>query len=519
MYQSQYNNVVDRANTMNLGAQDYAFNAGSSAVAKLYLFTPRQLPVQVLRPHAYSFSDRFIDSIQDTSTHMQLLPNIFNQPEGPVIAPTSTGIPLDLNAINSCYSFVLIIDTKPNARLGGMLSTLAETRQILIGFVASSDEPYNRLTNTINPNAVLNFTHASTVRLTNSFGSTGGEKNIHVANYTDYVNELTGQQTNNDMFLAAPGELVSANIGDTGEVLDAANICVSNARFGEDSMSIDGTLKSPVCHMSKLCSALEDSVTQASALNSTHDIMSVDSGLDQYGSAKSYFKNNVPNTNAITPMQGFNPNRPITIGNLDLMFGGSLVVKTYEVPTTSQWDVYPQDLCTTKNAMSSFASMTISAVATACALAHVVFRYASWTKDTFMGNTSGTWNIMGCSTLVDVPDPNKQLNMLNKFKQMLEIQLFPTLLQVYGDFDLMCYVNVGGEVLVDLNFLDMNPSYQGVGFFETNTRLGGMLNPLLADRATLANNAININKLANTYIDKEFGMRMTSMPYSGNQVI
>ena len=83
----------------------------------------------------------------------------------------------------------------------------------------------------------------------------------------------------------------------------------------------------------------------------------------------------------------------------------------------------------------------------------------------------------------------------------------------------MCYVNVGGEVLVDLNFLDMNPSYQGIGFFETNTRLGGMLNPLLADRATLANNAININKLANTYIDKEFGMRMTSMPYSGNQVI
>jgi len=506
---------------MNIGAHEFEFGAGSGAVAKLYLFTPRQLPIQVLRPHRYTFTDNFIDSIHSTATHMQLLPNTFNQPEGPVIAPSATGIPLDLNTINQCYSFVLIIDTKPNASFGGILSSLAETRQILIGFVVANDEPYNRATNTINPNAVLNFTHSSTIRLINGYSSRGSERDINISNYTDYINEVSGQQTQMDMFVATPGELVASEIGDSGEVVDAANICVSNIRLGDESMSVDGTLKSPVCHMSKLCSALDDAISQTSSVDVTNDNMGMRVDLNPHSCAKSFFKNNIPNTNAITPMQGLNARRPITIGSLDMMFSGSLVVKTYNIPCASQWDIYPQDQCSVKNVMSSFASMTISAVATSCALAHVVFRYASWTKNNnLMGIPNGSWEIMGCSTLVDVPDPNKQLEILNKFKMLLETQLFPTLRHVQGDFDIMCYVNIGGEVLVDLNFLDMNSSYNGIGFYETNTRLGGMLNPMLADSATLANNAANINKLANTYIDKEFGMQLHSnRQYAQNQLI
>lgn len=508
MFDGNYNRIVNRLDPMNLNTTDLGFQPDT---ARLYIFTPRQLPTQVLRSHRYNFTPDFVDGLSSGEGAIKLLPSRFITSNGsPAIHPDGTGMLLDATTINSMYSFVLIVDRTTTSGFSNMAS-MGGTRQILIGYIASSEEPYNRRTNTINPNAVLNFTHSTFVRVSNNIGSTGLNRQIYLGSDVDYINEITAQQLPDTTYLLTPQDLINPNVGSDVGMIDASGMSISNARVSSDgqapnSLSVDAKLKSPIHHMSVLADALESSVEQ---VKNSNEVMS---GIDiggQWGdpdNAKSYFKANAPGSRMLTPVTGIEPSRPITIGNLDMMFKGGLLVHPYEIPANSQWDVYPQEYVTTKNVMSSFASMTLAALTPACGLAHIVFRYASWVNGNVVEtDTNRGWQIIGCSTIVDVPDPGSQLRMLNKFKSYMEGQLFPTLKQVSGDFDIMAYVNVGGEVLVDLNFLDMNSSFNNVGFYETNTRLGGMLNPMVADQVILSNNSAAINYLADSFITKDLG--------------
>ena len=511
MYQPNYNAVMERANPMNLNSGDFGFHPDT---ARLYLFTPRHLPTQVLRSHRYNFTPDFVENISSSGGGggVQLLPKRFITANGqPAIHPDGNGMLLDATVLNQSYSFVLIID-KTGGSFGSM-QLLYGTRQILIGYVASSDEPYNRATGTINPNAVLNFTHATSLRISNMIDASGINRSVYLTGDLDYINELSAQQFQDDTYLATPQHMLNTEIGYNESTIDASNMLICNKRtsangMGAGSSAVDSSLKSPVKHMSTLVDALEQSVE---AVRNSKEVVSgvnVGARLDDESNAKMFLKSNAPGPNMLNPVptSGIDPARPMTIGNLDIMFRGALIVHPYEIPASSQWDVYPQEQITTKNVMSSFAAMSIAAIANECGLAHIVFRYASWVKGNVMGGgESPSWHILGCSTLVEQPNTNSQLKMLKWFKSLFEAQLVPILRQVSGDFDLMAYVNVGGEILLDLNFLDLNSSYQNVGFYETNTRLGGMLNPMIANSAILSNNQASINYLADQLIAKDLG--------------
>ena len=498
----------NRLDPMNLSNGDLGFVPDT---ARLYIFTPRQLPQQILRSHQYNFTPDFIDEMSNSNNGLELLPNRFVRNGQPVICPIGNGIPVDLRTLNTMYSFVLIIDKAMGSRFNNM-SANGGTRQLLIGFIVASEEPYNRLTLTVNPNAILNFTHSTMIRMLPEYGSNGMNNNLYLGNDTDYVNEMVAQQLPVDTYLMTPQDLVSSEVGQNGETINAADMCISNIKLSGvngtsgQSKAVNSMLRSPVHHLSLICDALDSSVSQVRDAGAIKSNINLKSGWDDRDNAKSYFKSNVPGSSTLTPAQGLSPATPISINNLDMMFHGTLSIHPYDIPVDSQWDIYPQEIVTVKNVMSSFASMTLAAITPTCGLAHIVFRYASWIKGSVIEtDTDRGWQIIDCSTIVNVINPNNQLAMLNNFKRLLEAQLFPTLKQVQGDFDIMAYVNIGGEVLVDLNFLDMNSSYKNVGFYETNARLGGMLSPMVADASVVANNSAALNSLADTFIDKDIG--------------
>lgn len=507
--QPNYNTVVNRATPMNLANSDYHYRPDTT---RLYLFSPRQLPTQVLRSHRYNFSPQFVDSMVHGRKSYDIVQNFTNSQSGPAILPDTTGMIMDTSIINQQWSFVLIIDRSANVGYNN-LKGVGGTRQILLGYVSSYDEPYNRATGTVNPNAVLNFTNTTTVRLVQSFGNNAHAK-TYISNMYDYANELTAQQYQDSTYLMSPRDMLNPHVmyhgnNNIDDMFDVSNMVLDNVRVRTDkdgkeqidgSLSVDATLKSPVCHVSTLAENITLAVDSLNASNAFKSSMNQQNGLEsEANNAKMILKANMPGNKQLVSASGLDASYPITIGGLDNLTGNTLVVQPFELPAYSQWDVAPQEGTTTKNVMSSFTTMALSSIVVNCGLAHIVFRYASWVRGNMASPSSG-WEILNCSTLMDMPDPTAQLHRLEDFKSLCEAQVFPILKQVSGDFDLMAYVNAGGEILVDLNFLDFNASNNNVGFYETNTRLGGMLNPMIANNEVLSNNASSLNYLADEII-------------------
>lgn len=506
--QSGYEHIIHRAHQNNLNDAAFRFDKGK---AKLFLFTPRNIPTQVLRPHKYNFTNNFIDKLTHGKSYIT---NVFNSDEAPAILPDAVGMKLDTTALANMYSFILINDNAISSDGFNTIQQLGNFRQIMMGNVYN--EPFNPATGAVNPNAILNFTYSTIIRVASYMGVQGHSSELIVSSNKDHINEIAGLQLPCETCVATPQNILSPEMGDDGTMFNASEIALSNNRTGINgntstpAFSVTTDIKSPVNHLSKICDALDSGITAAESSHNGIRSSFEDTVWDPHNHARIAAKNAAPGIYDSNPMQAIDPGLPITIANLDAKyFKGNLEVIPFNINPNSQWDIYPQDQITIKNTMSSFVSSTLSAICSACGIAHMVFRYSSWVKNMASGfNNPEGWQIIDSSTIGEVNDPNVQLNILNKFKRYCESHLFPTLQQMHGEFDLMAYVNGGGETLIDLNYLDLSKDMQNIGYYETNSRLGGMLNPLICDQATLAQNAVSINTLANHYINSNLGYPM-----------
>ena len=179
----------------------------------------------------------------------------------------------------------------------------------------------------------------------------------------------------------------------------------------------------------------------------------------------------------------------------------------FEIPIASAWDATPQDTMTARNSMSSMLSASLSNLVPSCGLANIMFRYSSYAQagPGMINHGQGVWKIENYGMLVESP-PYKQESAITMFKNYFEMELAPILKVVRGDFDLLAYVDVMGYILIDLVFKDdyltMN---QHEGFYETSSRLGGFMNPMVADLGILHHNAIQLDTLVADTINKKLG--------------
>lgn len=484
--------------------------------AKLYLFTPKIIPTQVLRPFKYNFSDELINDLNDYESMARAVApaggGLTKSSINMAILPDTVGMPLDMNTFSNQWSFVLIIDDHgPFVGIKHAVQTPA-TRIITTGYIV--DEPIHRPTMTssnpsLNPNAILVFTHTSILHQHNKMGQSGFGSLHSLSHNADLVSEINAQVANQDVYVMTPHDLRTAthmSMGEFGgkEFTGAyGGLSLSNSKQGEPCRKIQGSLNSPKHHLADIMHGADAALaaTKGEYINSTV----VDSvTADEDETFRTKFQQCVTGSNSLLPRHGLNTDMPASLGELKALYP-SLSVQPFEIPNQSTWGVTPQTMMAKKTVMSSLVSAALSSLIPGSGLANISFRYSSWVKtDQFSSMNPGVWEVQGFGTLMESTAQN-QMKALNVFKQVVETQLFPILLAFGGEFDLMAFVNITGETLIDLNYLDETSEMLGEGFYETTNRLGGINNPNTANAQILDQNAFELEKLVNIIGINNFG--------------
>lgn len=494
------------------------FGSYTGPQATLFLFSPKIIPTQVLRPYAYSLTPQFYDDVLNAAPTLQQavgpaaagkLPSVAT-----AILPDDTGTVLNTYELSSTWSFVLTIDDSPINHGIRNAARSACTRLIATGYVTGLDkvtaeEPVNPLTQSINPRAVLVFTHATVTYLHGEIGATGGLSKISVSHDTDLINHLTATMntTDNMLFLGTPGDLlkrVDTSDPNGTAVGSYGPLAITENTFKSGAMNVDGVLKSPKHHLNTVMHTLDVALNHAQDDFVKSSLMPNAATGSPNDVIRDTFISSLPHGNSSFPRQGIDVSRPMTMNQLVMMFPNINIIP-HRVPNQSTWDVAPQENMTLKNKMSSMVAATVSSVLPGCGLSDIAFRFNSWMKDDpFNVSTMGVWQFYEPTNTLTPATPEQKIKMINMFKMVLENELFPILKAVHGEFDLTCFCNLTGEILLDLNYLDDSNSAQG-GYYETNGRLGGMINPMIMPLNIVNSNATMLSYLADKAAINRYG--------------
>lgn len=485
------------------------------AKATLHLFSPKVLPAQVLRPYVYNFTPKFVDdvmSITGGSLQAAVAPmgaGIISDSVNQAILPDVNGVLLDTYTINNQWSFVLILDDSPINR--GMRNAMPgpTVRMVCTGY--TNTEPINPLTGTLNPNAVLIFTNTAVTYLTSDVGQFGTQRKYQCSTNSDFVGELNAQLSNEPLFIGTPGDIaanVTTVMGENGEpevIGDYGSMALSNEKVDTPSRSVSTTLSSPKHQLGAIMASVDGAINSVDNHDWLRSSIIAETPDNHYDVAKNYFKQNAPGSNNSLPKIGLDTSRPLTISEVEFHYG-VINVGLHRVPNESTWGVSPQDTQTVRNQMSSMIAASISSYLPGCCLSDIAFRYCSWTRaDMFSTVNNGVWQIMQYHNLINVT-PQEEKSNIQTFQSVCETQLFPILKSVHGEFDLMVYCNSAGEIVVDLLYLDdRNQLNPGEGFYETNSRLGGLTNPMVAGFDNINHNVTQLHGITDILIGKKLG--------------
>lgn len=480
--------------------------------AQLFVMSPRTLPDQVIRPYEYNFSDQFVSELIDNRKNGQHLLSTNNQTlaVASAIVPSNTNYhQLNTGIVSDCWTFVLIIDFAGqfgNNAPSGFGTT--KTRMLATGFCMNG-EPVNPLTMfattpTANPNCMLQITHHTLVRIDPGAISHGGQNHsLIVAKNDDEItqqNEMMSlNMENSNLFLTTPDVVAESNgihNPKAGTMMFTGAKPISS--FHSGAVAVDKMCNSPRNHLASITIGLDSALD----MMDHHAFGPQVHMADQYSQSSSEvfdttFKSELIGGNEfnLNVNAGLNPHLPVSIGQLDTMFP-NLHIQPCDVPKTSQWDVSSQ-LNVSKNNTISFAiSSTISSVAISYGIYEASFGYSSYQKQRF-DNGIGFKDPyeVNIFNMITGADEQTMRGAWFGFKHQLETGLFPIIKAFGGEFDLLIHFCSTGETLVNLHYLDDGSFNAPKGFYETTTKLGGLVSPMVSNLSHFQNNASQISGL------------------------
>lgn len=515
-----YNKFVE-----GLAGYQAQFGEYSGPQATLYLFSPRVLPTQILRPYIYNFTPEFMNKVLNGPTTMQeaVAPNQYGKDPcvTQAILPDINGTLLNTSQLSSTWSFVLYIDDCPIT--GGIryAAPSPSTRLIACGYVTGIDilqaeEPVNPVTQTINDRAVLVFTHSTTALAACSIGNLGAGNMFTVSHDNDIIPPIVGTMAANGetLYLGTPGDIVSnTDMSIQSEPTTAfGSMVVQASDNSEDGYkSVSGVLKSAKHQLNNIMHTMDSAMSYVGDdVHIRSSILPIDSSSDEIR-FHTNVASNMPGSNCQLPKTiiGLDTTKPITMRHLVSIFP-NINIYPCKVPVVGEWGVSPQDTMTRKNQMCALVSATISSIMPGVGLSNINFRYNSWTKaDKFMAAPEGVWQFYEpIGTLVQMSSREKA-RVVDEFATILKNELFPILRTVNGEFDLMACCNLTGEILLDLHFLsDMRESQDPfASFYETNGRIAGIINPMVANFNIISSNVGSLTGLSKEVVDHKLGCR------------
>lgn len=495
---------VGRQNQMGFGD----FHLGD---AILYVFTPKILPTQVLRPYQFNFGNELVDELSHYRSIQEAIAPMGGGNKDAInqaVLPRADGYISNCQDINTKYTFILVIDNEPY-KFRTLRNCAPTPGNRLIGIGYFTDEPISTFGNSLNPNSVMVFTHFTSTYNTQNMGPMGLQNVTSISHDVDVVSPNTANMYAQPMFLGTPADIMkTVDITTTGECIgNLGDIMIQNQPNGGANPMISNIMKSPRHFLNNIGESLDTAISEVedSRTNTLRSNVMPPPGINELETSRTYFTEQVQGSSSAMPTNGFNMNRPCTCGELVYHYP-HLIVKPLRIPMYSNWSVSPQESITVRNIASSMVASSLQSFCQGCGLTNISFYYQSWNRiDNFSTKKCGMWQIMDSGTMYPCTDEQKA-KLIKTFMKQMELSLYPILLSMQGDFSLGVVYNSGGEILIDLLFCDnRGGQVQGEGFYETNSRLGGMINPMLIDNQGLLDNSGQLRTLVDTMFGKKLG--------------
>ena len=505
----KFDNAVGPA---SLDAATYTKSGVNQAL--LYVFSPVPIPTQVLRPYQYDFSENLIDTLANTKeplrkvitenqkTYTKLAYDINS-----AIRPNTDGITLDTETVSRQWSFILVIDVVRMDTPDRMCVANPTVRTIATGYV--TDEPVNVATRTPNPNAVLQFTKCTVTNIQPSYGYGGRLDRIGNQHDVDLFDSRVQQMVPMTTLLApgTPKDLLkSVQIDYTDHSLINAIGAVGLSNVGENgdtTRTTDNSLKVPTAQFGDIVGTLNQAITTAKRRsNAANSSLIPRDARDSIDMARDEFRMSLPGSDTLMYQQGLDPTTAITMDQLIRMYP-NLQIFPYQLPMTNIWDASPQNVQDRRNAMSSMLSAALSSLLPASGLTEISFRYDSYVRNSPYGSSdpNGIFMPVSYSTLINC-SPEQQVNAVEEFKTLFIERVVPIVKTYNGEFSLFARIDMCGHILIDLHYEDMSGYNPGEGWYETSGRLGGYLNPMIADQRTFNTNATQLIGLCDVVMSK-----------------
>lgn len=487
---------------------------------QLYLYSPHNLPSQVLRSYVYQFNPAFVDALAHTpcmTFEQAVSPNNIGAIPGArtAIMPDSEGKVADTSNWNNVWTFVLILDLQ-QAAFNGVFAP--STRKIAAGYVSGEPgmmDPYGHFTP--NMNALLVFTHVTNLSVRRSFNPNARTLD-GMAIYPDtmdYAGEIIPALYKEDMFIGTPREIAQQRLGVPSDGFTNYNkLSLSNVRDGVNTRTIKNELKSPTVQLSQLMNAIDAGVDQANSGEQVYDRMkSVDEHMNQTDVAINTVVNNLSSSQSLDIVTGIDTSAPITLSQLAEMYP-SLEIIPFQIrrPDIFGWDVANQTgmnssgimnpIMSPKQEFSSLAASVIQGICSSLNIATVAFSYRWVDGDGIVSGKMEAFNLH-MFTLMVPRTQNVERQIADRMKMYLDNQLFETIHECCGEFEMNCLCDMAGTILIDLR-LYACPDAQDGAFFQTDAKLGGIVNPMIGTLPIINNNAISFANLATDIVGREF---------------
>lgn len=484
-------------------------NPGHAHQVHLFIFPPRNLPEQQRRPMLYNFSrdmiGNVVDAVQNTLATQQPPSSVGTllggYKETPLaIMPDLGGMSVDVRAFGGLHTFLLVLDIQSRTEYGATLHN--KNRVLISGFF--TDNPigrgYNGLQPALNDKAFLIVTHHTTVAA-NPVRDHYGERNVvqtlHDFNHIPCTEINQFNPNNNALFSLLPEHLTASMATDELGNVDAVSGVVARIDPGKDPILVGAEANSPRDQLRQIGRALHGATL---ARNPDVDpTMMMDMGtFVSGGNAHSTFASLLYQAQPDQRHIPFDITKPVMLGDVMFRYPDMAVTKINHAEQEVRWDTAPQSSPTHRNMMASLISDVMPGYLAEVGLAEATFRYNSFERD--VHGTRGIHQVHHLAGLAQM----EKTSLLTRFQRLLYLLqsfVFPTLISVRGDFDLMVSCSLGGgNTLVNLVYMEDNMNHQH-GLFEVPNSLGGLRCPLVGAEAHHQSNTLNLATLATAILD------------------
>ena len=516
-------------NTLNdftraMSPNGFSFDGGH---ASLYIYSPKPIPTQVLRSYTYQFKPDFIDAVTNDG-YMTLqhavapgshVPNV-NQ----AILPDSEGRVADLTTWNNLWTFTLIVDEAQQTYAN---ITPPKVRLIASGYFM--DEPGTMVFGEFkpNPNAILVFTHVTNigVRLGTSIKG-GAVDGMHVTPSTwDFAGESIPIFYKDNMYLGTPADILSESKKSNlyGGFSSYEDMNLSNVKEGQGLKAIKSDLKAPKAQLNQIMEGIEFGIENTKINNPVYDTMSSnDDYIDPVNRSIDRTINELTGSNYIDFNRKFKVNKPISFGELANIYPNINVFPSLIRQGNGYgWDVASQvgmnnagvvgPIVTPKQMFSSLASSVIQSVCSALGIATVAFSYRRIDGDGFMSGKQEAFQLCQFGLMVNRTNEQVLQEYAHRLKMYLDAQLFEVIHDNCGDFEINAMCDAAGTVLIDLHLYDF-PDTQDGSYYQSESKLGGILNPAVCTQGIINNNVNQLCNMVSTICGRTFADQLYNSP-------